>query len=295
MKPSKLLIAAIAGCAVIAALAGFADQSSSQVATAALPLVPVLVSSPGSSAQRNFPSLAGATGWLNSAPLTPESLRGKVVLVDFWTFTCINWRRQVPYVRAWAEKYKDQGLVVIGVHTPEFEFEMDEANVRRAAKDDPGQLSDRDRQRSQDLARIREPVLAGSLLHRRDGEGQAPPIRRRRLRGIGKGHPAPADRSRRHDQPALTWSRPSRAARRPPRTFKTSSPPRTTSDTEGLRTSTLLAGSLPMSRGFTPSLPVFARITGASPASGPSKDTLHCSTSGRDALPMGFTRGICIW
>ena len=137
MKPSKLLIATIAGCAVIAALSGFADQSSSQVTTAALPLVPVLVSSPGPSAQRNFPSLAGATGWLNSAPLTPESLRGKVVLVDFWTFTCINWRRQVPYVRAWAEKYKDQGLVVIGVHTPEFQFEMDEANVRRAAKDIP--------------------------------------------------------------------------------------------------------------------------------------------------------------
>src|SRR5262245_52401832 len=61
-----------------------------------------------------FPSLGGATRWLNSQPLTPADLRGKVVLVDFWTYTCINWLRTLPYVRAWSEKYKDQGLVVIG-------------------------------------------------------------------------------------------------------------------------------------------------------------------------------------
>jgi len=79
-----------------------------------------------------FPSLAGATGWLNSKPLTAEELRGKVVLVDFWTYTCINWQRTQPYVRAWAEKYKDQGLVVIGVHTPEFEFERNVDNIRPA-------------------------------------------------------------------------------------------------------------------------------------------------------------------
>ena len=82
-----------------------------------------------------FPSLGGATGWLNSPPLTPEGLRGKVVLVQFWTYTCINWLRTLPHVRAWAEKYKDQGLVVIGVHTPEFPFEKDLANVQGAAKD----------------------------------------------------------------------------------------------------------------------------------------------------------------
>jgi thiol-disulfide isomerase/thioredoxin len=82
-----------------------------------------------------LPSLAGATGWLNSAPLTPRDLRGKVVLVDFWTYTCINWLRTLPYVRAWAERYKQHGLVVIGVHTPEFDFEHDLDNVRRAAKD----------------------------------------------------------------------------------------------------------------------------------------------------------------
>src|SRR2546429_3688746 len=82
----------------------------------------------------HMPSLSGATGWLNSEPLTTESLRGKVVLVDFWTYTCINWLRTLPYVRAWAEKYRDQGLVVIGAHTPEFEFEKDIDNVRRAVQ-----------------------------------------------------------------------------------------------------------------------------------------------------------------
>ncbi|MGH8291762.1 MAG: thioredoxin family protein [Steroidobacteraceae bacterium] len=82
-----------------------------------------------------LPSLRGATEWLNSPPLTVAGLRGKVVLVDFWTYSCINWRRSFPYVHAWAEKYKDQGLVVIGVHTPEFEFEKDLDNVRRAAKE----------------------------------------------------------------------------------------------------------------------------------------------------------------
>jgi thiol-disulfide isomerase/thioredoxin len=82
-----------------------------------------------------LPSFDGATTWLNSPPLTPPGLRGKVVLVQFWTYTCINWLRTVPYVRAWAEKYKDQGLVVIGVSTPEFEFEHNLDNVRRSVKD----------------------------------------------------------------------------------------------------------------------------------------------------------------
>jgi thiol-disulfide isomerase/thioredoxin len=83
----------------------------------------------------HLPGLDGATGWLNSPPLTPEELRGKVVLVDFWTYTCINWLRTLGYVRAWHEKYKDQGLVVIGVHTPEFPFERDVDNVREAVVD----------------------------------------------------------------------------------------------------------------------------------------------------------------
>ncbi len=81
------------------------------------------------------PSLDGATVWLNSPPLAAADLRGKVVLVDFWTYTCINWLRTLPHVRAWSEKYQDQGLIVIGVHSPEFEFEKDVDNVRRAARD----------------------------------------------------------------------------------------------------------------------------------------------------------------
>ena len=81
-----------------------------------------------------LPSLDGATDWLNSPPLTPAALRGKVVLVDIWTYTCINWLRTLPYVRAWANKYKDQGLVVLGVHAPEFMFEHDIDNVRRAVQ-----------------------------------------------------------------------------------------------------------------------------------------------------------------
>jgi thiol-disulfide isomerase/thioredoxin len=82
-----------------------------------------------------LPSFDGATGWLNSPPLTPDSLRGKVVLVGFWTYTCVNWLRQLPYLRAWAEKYSGHGLVVIGVHTPEFGFEHNLDNVRRAVQD----------------------------------------------------------------------------------------------------------------------------------------------------------------
>ena len=82
-----------------------------------------------------LPSLGGATGWLNSPPLSAAGLRGKVVLIDFWTYTCINWLRTLPYVRAWAEKYREHGVVVIGVHSPEFSFEHDIDNVRRAAKD----------------------------------------------------------------------------------------------------------------------------------------------------------------
>ncbi|HEY0218672.1 MAG TPA: cytochrome c biogenesis protein DipZ, partial [Afipia sp.] len=82
-----------------------------------------------------IPTLSGATEWLNSPPLTTDQLKGKVVLIDFWTYSCINCLRTLPYVRAWAEKYKDQGLVVIGVHTPEFAFEKNIDNVKRAVAD----------------------------------------------------------------------------------------------------------------------------------------------------------------
>jgi thiol-disulfide isomerase/thioredoxin len=79
-------------------------------------------------------SFSGATGWLNSEPLTPEGLRGRIVLVDFWTYTCVNWLRTLPYVRAWDAKYRDAGLTVIGVHTPEFGFERNVDNVVRESR-----------------------------------------------------------------------------------------------------------------------------------------------------------------
>jgi thiol-disulfide isomerase/thioredoxin len=81
------------------------------------------------------PTLEGANGWLNSAPRTPEDLRGQVVLFDFWTFTCVNWLRTAPYVRAWAARYEEHGLVTIGIHTPEFEFEHDLKNVTRMVQE----------------------------------------------------------------------------------------------------------------------------------------------------------------
>ena len=80
-----------------------------------------------------MPGFGGATGWLNSPPLTTEDTAGRVVLVDFWTYTCINWLRTLGYVRAWSEKYREHGLVVVGVHTPEFPFESESENVREAA------------------------------------------------------------------------------------------------------------------------------------------------------------------
>jgi len=85
--------------------------------------------------KKETPSLSGATSWLNTQPLKLENLRGKVVLIDFWTFTCINWRRTLPYIREWEAKYKDQGLIVIGVHTPEFSFEYKTENVSRSIKE----------------------------------------------------------------------------------------------------------------------------------------------------------------
>jgi len=82
-----------------------------------------------------LPSFDGATGWLNSPPLTATDLNGKIIIVNFWTYTCINWLRQLPYLRAWAEKYADHNLAVIAVHTPEFGFEHNPDNVHRAVQD----------------------------------------------------------------------------------------------------------------------------------------------------------------
>src|SRR6266576_1817552 len=114
-----------AAMSVVAARTGVLGSLGKRMARTALQLF----------TEGELPSFAGANGWLNSQPLTPAGLRGKVVLVDFWTYTCINWLRTLPYVRAWSEKYKNEGLVVIGVHTPEFPFEHNVDNVRRATKE----------------------------------------------------------------------------------------------------------------------------------------------------------------
>jgi thiol-disulfide isomerase/thioredoxin len=127
MRANQLLLAAIVASAIGAPMENLAEDKSvvQQMKRAAVQL-PI---------EGDLPSLGGATGWLNSQPLTAAGLRGKVVLIDVWTYTCINWLRSLPYVRAWSEKYKDRGLVVIGVHSPEFAFEKNVDNVRRAAKD----------------------------------------------------------------------------------------------------------------------------------------------------------------
>jgi thiol-disulfide isomerase/thioredoxin len=138
MKTNKLLITAILAAAIGAPIASFlGDTAMPQPTPSTGVRVPFLhgLFSGQSAAGSELASLERADEWLNSPPLTGSALRGKVVLVDFWTYTCINWLRTLPYVRAWAEKYKEQGLVVIGVHAPEFAFEKDLNNVRRAVKD----------------------------------------------------------------------------------------------------------------------------------------------------------------
>ena len=127
VSTNRLLLAAVLACAIGAPIETLAQGKSTMPrgTPAGVQL----------GVEGAFPSLSGANGWLNSQPLTAAGLSGKVVLVDFWTYTCVNWRRTLPYVRAWAEKYKAQGLVVIGVHTPEFSFEKDLDNVRWAVKD----------------------------------------------------------------------------------------------------------------------------------------------------------------
>ena len=137
MNTKKHLAAGILAVAIAAPIAGFVVdlRGESTVPTAVrLPFLHGFAVGP-TAGQSELASLERADAWLNSPPLTPSALRGKVVLIDFWTYTCINWRRTLPYVRAWAEKYRDQGLVVIGVHAPEFEFEKKANNVRWAVKD----------------------------------------------------------------------------------------------------------------------------------------------------------------
>jgi thiol-disulfide isomerase/thioredoxin len=128
MKANKLVSAAVLASAAVASIATLAEDKKAmhRMMPAKEPAQAQL--------KGELSSLTSATAWLNSQPLTAAELGGKVVLIDVWTYTCINWLRQLPYVRAWAEKYKDQGLVVIGVHAPEFPFERNVDNVRRAIK-----------------------------------------------------------------------------------------------------------------------------------------------------------------
>ena len=138
MKSGKLLVTAVLAIAIGAPIAGLVeDMNMAQTVTSTGVRVPFLHGLPTAPIpdQAELASLERANEWLNSPPLTAPALRGKVVLIDFWTYTCINWLRTLPYVRAWAEKYRNQGLVVIGVHAPEFAFEKNLNNVRRAVKD----------------------------------------------------------------------------------------------------------------------------------------------------------------
>jgi thiol-disulfide isomerase/thioredoxin len=134
MTINKLLAGAVLAIAIGAVIAGFVGDLVMPQSTPPAGIRAPFFHSGQFSGQSQLASLESANEWINSPPLTAPALRGKVVLIDFWTYTCINWLRQVPYVRAWAEKYKDQGLVVIGVHAPEFPFEKNIDNVRQAAK-----------------------------------------------------------------------------------------------------------------------------------------------------------------
>ncbi|MGP7999096.1 MAG: redoxin family protein [Streptosporangiaceae bacterium] len=149
-----------------------------------------------------LPSFGGATGWLNSLPLTTAGLRGNVVLASFWTYTCINWLRQLPYLRAWAAKYGAHGLVVIGVHTPEFGFEHDLGHVRQAVADmriDYPVATDNDYAVWRAFGNNYWPALyfadaQGRIRHHFFGEGeyqQSEMVIQHLLAEAGSGHPGP--------------------------------------------------------------------------------------------------------
>ena len=137
MQSSKPFVGAILAASIGAPIAAFGGDMNGQPMTAVESWIPFLngLAASQTPSQAPLASLQRADVWLNSPPLTASALRGKVVLVDFWTYTCVNWRRTLPYVRAWAVKYRDQGLVVIGVHTPEFSFEKNIDNIRWAVTD----------------------------------------------------------------------------------------------------------------------------------------------------------------
>ena len=187
-------VTAAAACAAWGAVDLFAQDRSGQVKVA---------SATSLIAEAALPGFDGAVEWLNSPPLSAAQLRGKVVLVDFWTFTCINWQRTLPHVRAWADKYKDQGLVVIGVHTPEFSFERDLDKVRgEVARLDVGfpVAVDSNRAIWNAFGNSYWPALyfidgRGRIRHRQFGEGEYEKSERmiQRLLAEAGAHDVPAD------------------------------------------------------------------------------------------------------
>jgi thiol-disulfide isomerase/thioredoxin len=137
MKINKLLIAAVLAIPIAAPIVAFVGDINMAQPTTPVGERAAFFHGPGGSPtinQSGLASLERADAWLNSPPLAASALRGKVVLVHFWTSTCINWLRTQSYLRTWTEKYKDRGLVVIGIHTPEFRFEKNIENIRREAK-----------------------------------------------------------------------------------------------------------------------------------------------------------------
>ena len=130
-------------------------------------------------AQNIAPDFAGISNWFNSAPLNIASLRGKVVLVDFWTYGCVNCVNTLPHVTELYAKYKDRGLVVVGIHTPEFPFETIRIQCAGRAEAARHHLSGRAGQRVADLERLRQPVLAGAIHHRSERKNRVPARRRR--------------------------------------------------------------------------------------------------------------------
>ena len=136
------------------------------------------------------PEFAGIERWLNSPPLTLADLRGRVVLIDFWTYSCVNCLRTLPFVRAWDERYRASGLTVVGVHTPEFAFEREAANVEREHPTAPASLPRRARQRLRHVDRLAQPVLARQVPGRRPRPGSLLPLRRGRVRRDGARNPA---------------------------------------------------------------------------------------------------------
>jgi thiol-disulfide isomerase/thioredoxin len=134
MKTGRFLVTAVLAIAIGAPIAGFVEEMNVPSTGVRVSFLHGFLTAPTPD-QAELASLERANEWLNSPPLTAPALRGKVVLIDFWTYTCINWLRTLPYVRAWDEKYRNKGLVVIGVHAPEFAFEKNINNVRRAVQE----------------------------------------------------------------------------------------------------------------------------------------------------------------